>query len=621
MCLSLAAVSGCKENPAPVAVVERLEMEESYQLLTLGDKVQIPVSYNEIEGNTLVWTSSSPSVVSVDQNGFVEALKVGAATVTASYGSKQVSCRVEVALVGNVPTLTFGVDEGKEISLMKGSTLALGASIQFNGNVFEDGALEYQVADESIGSIVDGKFVAKDREGSTTVSVWGTWRGQAVQLKTLSVKVVSEKTVLLNSGRLTSLQLYMAAEHEGVSYPTSQTISSVFVSENNTEITDFSLSIVDENIAIVQPADEGWIVLPKRAGETQLVVSYGAQEFPFDVVVERPVAQLGFVVDYSLENGKYWDNENAAFKGLNELVAGFDSIVSYELGGTEYTAQGGTLAVAAGKEQQITLYSDTVGYRGTFDVYTMIVDALKDFEKIYAGSTKAEIGGQYMLAKDLIEPNAVLSMPEGMVANNFAGEFDGKGHVLSFTLDHGTTQRFGLFGEFLNGATIKNLALSNVKKTGTYAKNPAGVLCYEAAPEGSDKISTLQNLFVNVSFVSTGTTYMVLMHNASWLTAMDHVIIHAPAVPNGDPCGSFARGECISLSHSYIVSNAVQYADSATEQKKIEIWRKRQPPCYESYTELKNAGNDYSSFSAEYWDTTTYGVPVWKSLVKDFKLQ
>ena len=30
---------------------------------------------------------------------------------------------------------------------------------------------------------------------------------------------------------------------------------------------------------------------------------------------------------------------------------------------------------------------------------------------------------------------------------------------------------------------------------------------------------------------------------------------------------------------------------------------------------MLSEGNDYSSFSAEYWDITTFGVPVWKGLV------
>jgi len=39
---------------------------------------------------------------------------------------------------------------------------------------------------------------------------------------------------------------------------------------------------------------------------------------------------------------------------------------------------------------------------------------------------------------------------------------------------------------------------------------------------------------------------------------------------------------------------------------------------YTDYNEMKTAGNNYSSFNAEFWDVTTYGIPVWKSLVKDF---
>lgn len=616
MCMTVAVASGCKDKDStgstPTQIVEQLELEDSYKLLTLGDRVELPVSYNRLEGETLSWSSSSPSVVSVDGNGFVEALKVGTATVTVRYGTKQASCKVEVGLSRNVPTFDFDVNEDELISLSMGTAIDLGARVQFNGKSFDDGAIEYYVSDPSIGEVVDGKFVAKNTLGSATISVIGTWRGQTVHTKNISVKVVSENTVLLNGGRLTEVELYMAAEHEGISYPTAQTISSVYVSENNTEIADYRLSVVDEAIATIVRSGNEWTIQPQKAGKTQLVVSYGEKEFPFDVTVIRPVSDIAKTVEYSLADGMYFDESSASFKGLNQLVNGFDTIVSYELGGKEVKAKDGKVDISAGMGQLITLYSENVGYRMTVDAYTMIVDELKDFEKIYAAPQKTEVGGRYMLAKDIIEPDTVLSMPAGMVANNFAGYFDGKGHVISFTLDHGATARFGLFGEFLNGATIKNLAFSNVKKTGTTAKNPAGIICYEGVPAGSTKISTLENLFVDVSFVSPSAAHMVFMHNASWTTALKHVIIHAPEVPAGDPYGSFARGACVSVSNSYIISSAPRFSDSGTKPENIKGWEKMQPVLYASYDEMKGK-NDYSSFSPEFWDTSK-GYPVWKSL-------
>lgn len=610
--------AGCKENvtsSAPVQTVERLELEKTSLLLTLGDRVELPVSYNELENATLTWTSSAPNVVSVDENGYVEGLRVGEATVTARYGSKEASCKVEVTLSGNVPTLVFDGDVSEEITLLKGETFGLGARVRFNGKEFDDGEIEYYVADGAIGKVENGAFVAGEVAGSTQVSVFATWRGQTVHSKTFTVKIVEESTVLLNDGRITSVNLYTAAEHEGKSYPTEQTVSSVYVSANGTEITDYELSVLDEGIASLEQSGNEWRIKANKAGKTNLVVSYGANEYPFEIVVERPVAQTGEAAEYSVADGKYFDGESKTLKNVSEMFEDFGELVSYKLDGKEYKSKDGSVNLAEGKGQSVILYNETVGYEIAFDAYAMIIDELADFEKIYAGDTATDIAGTYVLGKDIIEPNTVLSMPSGKVPNNFAGTFDGRGHVLSFTLQHGTTHMFGLFGKYLKGATIKNVALNGITMDGTTSKNSAGVLCGEGSDgQSTTAESTVENVFVDLKFGEARTDNLAFMGNAMWKTVMKHVIIHVPEVPESSTYGSFARGDTASVSHCYILSAAPTYVTtSATNFKKV-------PTLYADYAAMKAAGNDYSSFDTEYWDVTTHGVPVWKSLTAEFTL-
>ena len=114
MCVTALSAAGCTQDgaqsstPPPVEqVVEKLQLEKSNLLLTLGDRAELSASYHEIEGATLTWSSSAPNVVSVDENGYVEAMGLGVATITARYGAKQATCLVEVGLSGNVPYLDF----------------------------------------------------------------------------------------------------------------------------------------------------------------------------------------------------------------------------------------------------------------------------------------------------------------------------------------------------------------------------------------------------------------------------------------------------------------------------------------------------------------------------------
>lgn len=617
MSMAVLGASGCQKKKPPstsVQIVERLELEKSSLLLTLGDRVELFASYNTLEGEVLTWTSSDQSVVFVDENGFVEGLRVGKATVTANYGSKKASCEVEVSLSSNVPTLVFDDDVSERISLMKGETFGLGSRIRFNGKEFFDAEIEYYVVDETVGRIVNGEFVANN-VGSTQVNIFATWRGQTVHTKTLTIDVVTESSVLLNGGRVKEIKLYTVSQHEGATYATSQTISDVYISEDGVQIDEYELTVQDNAIASLERKGDEWEITALKSGKTNLIVSYANVEFPFTITVERPIFNSNKKVEYSLADGQYFDEQSKTLKGIDQLFDGFGEFVAYVIDGKEYKAKEGKVNISEGNDIFVTLYNETAGYQVTVDAYSMIIDELVDFEKIYAGDEETMIGGTYILAKDIVEPTTVLKMPAGKVANNFAGTFDGRGHVLSFTFEHGTTHRFGLFGNYLNGATIKNVALNNITMDGTSGKNAAGIICAEGAKDANlSPESTIENVFIDLKFSEARSENLAFMGNVMWKTILKNVVIHVPEVPVADTYGSFARGDAASVSNSYIISSAPTYlTTSATNFKKVPI-------LYATYNAMLSAGNDYSSFDSELWDITTHGVPVWKTLLEDFVL-
>ena len=619
MCMSTVVAAGCQESgsqstPPPAQGVEYLQLEKSNILLTLGGKAELSAVYNAIAGETLTWSSSKPKVVSVDENGCIEALGLGVATITVSYGSKKATCAVEVSLSGNVPYLNFESSIGDEITLMKGAEFSLKSYVQFNGGKYYDGNVEYYVADSTIGTMDGDHFIATSKGGSTQVSVFATWRGQTVHARTVTINVVSESTVLLNGGKLMSLNLYTAAQHAGVEYTTSQTISSVYVSENGVSISDYDVSIVDEGIASIERSGSEWTVSANKAGKTNLIVSYGENEYAFDVYVNRPVTTMKKFIDYSTTDAKYWDASTETLASINDLVEGLGDVVAYEYAGKEYKLKGDALQLPIGQTTEVTLYNERVGYTMNITAYTMILDELQDFTRIYAGEKKTIVQGAYMLAKDIIEPDTVLSMPNGMVPNDFAGTFDGKGHVISFTLVHGTTHAFGIFGETFHGATIKNLAMNNVKQTGTSGKNPAGVICAQGSKVSGTPEYRLENLFIDVGFIEEGSNFLAVMGNVMWSGILKNVIVHVDGeVPKGFESSSFARGSLISSTNSYLISDSPLYEIDVEDSKKPDQTKWVKIAQYATYEEMEADGNDYSSFSAEFWDISS-GIPVWKAL-------
>ena len=595
----------------PASVVERLEMEKSNVVIALGEKTELLVSYNPLENESFTWTSSAPSVVAVDANGYVEGLKLGSATVTASYGTKTVSCEVEVSLAGNVPTLVFDGDVHESITLKKGDTFGLGARVLFNGKEFDDAEIEYYVSDEKIGTVVDGAFVAGTETGTAQISVFAVWRGQMVRQKTINVSVIADNTVLLNGGRLKNIQLYTKPEHEGEVYATSQTISEVYISEDGVSVEEYTLSVLDEKIARVEQKDGVWEVQALKSGKTSLLVQYADKEFPFEISVLRPVFDTKEKVEYSVADGKYWDKNEASLQDFSNLVENLGTLVSYEFDGKEYKAKDGKVELTERKNLSLTLYNENAGYKLQVDGYTMLMDELEDFKSIYAGDVKTDVSGTYVLMKDIIEPETVLTMPDDKVANNFVGTFDGRGHVLSFTFVHGIAHRFGLFGEFLEGATIKNVALDNITMDGTTGKNAAGIICGEGAKSATTSPeSTIENVYVNLKFSEKRTDNLVFMGNAMWKTIMKNVVIYAPELIDGESSyGSFARGDAASVSNCYIISpTATSYPQPAKPFSVV-------PVRYDDYAQMESIYNNYSSFSSEFWDVSS-GIPVWKALAE-----
>ena len=105
------------------------------------------------------------------------------------------------------------------------------------------------------------------------------------------------------------------------------------------------------------------------------------------------------------------------------------------------------------------------------------------------------------------------------------------------------------------------------------------------------------------------------MANVMWSGILKNIIVYSDEVPKGFESASFARGSLISSTNSYLISVSPLYEIDVPEKDKPnqEKWVKIAQ--YATYEEMEAAGNDYSSFSAEFWDISS-GIPVWKTLAK-----
>lgn len=93
----LVMLSGCNEIDSPVTITKINIIPESVELM-VGETIQMEVISEPVESDVpLMWTSNNPDVVTVSEDGFVEAISAGDAIVTVSAGDVFAEASVKVS--------------------------------------------------------------------------------------------------------------------------------------------------------------------------------------------------------------------------------------------------------------------------------------------------------------------------------------------------------------------------------------------------------------------------------------------------------------------------------------------------------------------------------------------
>lgn len=160
--------------------------------LSVGQSVQMEYTMEmepaEATRPQLVWESSDPSVLSVDQNGLVTAHNIGKVTLTLSGGEASASCAVTVTVPADFLAFdqeSYQVSVGKTLSLPL-TALPEGASESYT----------WVSSDETIATVGADGTVTAVAPGSATITVTGV---KATASCTVTVTVPAEKVVLSHS--------------------------------------------------------------------------------------------------------------------------------------------------------------------------------------------------------------------------------------------------------------------------------------------------------------------------------------------------------------------------------------------------------------------------------------
>lgn len=188
--------SARKKGSTKVLQTKELKVVVKDSTLTL-DKSEATISLSEtnttlqlvatVRGGSeaLTWTSSDPSVATVNDKGLVKGLKAGDTIITVSNGELSASCKVSVR------ANYFSLDKTSIIAVGKETTLKV------TGTASSDAVWESE--DSTIASVVDGKITGK-KCGMTKVHLKSA--GDNVDaVCVVMVKNGEEKTSLLPTGK------------------------------------------------------------------------------------------------------------------------------------------------------------------------------------------------------------------------------------------------------------------------------------------------------------------------------------------------------------------------------------------------------------------------------------
>lgn len=496
--LTTTAFIGCKKDdeegvdvPNKPEITYTVNLKADSILLTIGDKSVLDTDLVQQGDTKLTFTSSNEEVATVDQYGWVTAIKEGTTTITASYGTATDTCEVTVTLNGMSPMLKLPGVPTDSVSMSKLSNLDLNGEVVFNDKTYDDVSLTYEMSDTSVGTIENGVFKPA-KGGTTTITVKGTWRGVEgpAMIKTVTVEIIPEFLFVINEG-VSEITLYSLDEG---------TQDSFFVeAEYDGEALETSVEVTQGEDYIDYDPNAHTVTSKGLVGEAELTVSYELNGEAMQIKV--PVYVKPTMYDYATTVTNFSAIHGDVTVGDNLLALVGEPILSaYDQEGNAFEVKEDKIyGVPSSKDgkftTKLTVYTATRGWNMDIEGYSGVIGKAEDLRIFKTNVSYASVDGKR--AYRPIDETKPMQKWEGyyILANNinasgydhgknaqgeagkengvgielasrglqssadygFFGTFDGQG----YTISNMRVRSFGLFGYIVN-ATIKNVAFTGV---------------------------------------------------------------------------------------------------------------------------------------------------------------
>ena len=146
--------------------IQSISLDKTLFTLAKGSSIALTATVLPADASekNIHWSSSKPSVATVDQNGMVTAIGEGSATITASVGGLSATCTV-ISIV--IPVTSITLDK-TSLSMEKGTSETLKATVLPNDAT--DKTVQWRSDNTSVATVDQNGQVTAVNSGNTTIT-------------------------------------------------------------------------------------------------------------------------------------------------------------------------------------------------------------------------------------------------------------------------------------------------------------------------------------------------------------------------------------------------------------------------------------------------------------------
>ena len=479
---------------------------------------QLDYDYKNIEGD-ITFTSSDPSVATVDGLGRVSAHKNGTAVITAAVDGISDTITVTVLACDQSKLELFY--EFDTLNIYETYSKEITPVVLYEDRAVEGGVFSYEISSDG-NATLKGNKVTGVNKGASTLTISGSIAGIALEDVTVSLNVFEKLEIAMET---TKEEIFISAGTSGQNAKTEFELNPK-VMLNDVELTDAEIIRTIDGEGIISIKDG--IVSAVSVGTAVVTFSYTSEKDTFvqsvlTVVVGKPT------VTYDLPNGEIAKNKSefiefevATATSVPELF--FDGKL---IAPTNYKVEGGVLKInpsaftnvigdngfATEHSVQIIAENNTERfvYTQTFNLIDFEIGTKEEFiawadavrvmtdknnatKFLYAVLTdNIDLTGEAFINTKYGAYNGTSTPHNGFGLGYLCGVMDGQGYTVN-SLEH---DRGGLFAGIAKGGFVfKNIAFTNIE----LGRNDATSVRYVFGTSATGDIA-LENVYLQISKV------------------------------------------------------------------------------------------------------------------------